>query len=132
MMKKSLGILALTLVSSHAFAQEASLYAGCKESSFVDVPGPTAQITTPGGWYEPKCLRVKVGTAVTVAARKYHPLQAGPKIGEVDNPFHSVAGPAFTPQTRTLDKPGYYAIYCTNHGTYQTGTGMAALIWVTP
>jgi plastocyanin len=128
-MKATKVILALALLAAAPLARAEGEsadapagFAGCTDAAFVTIAGQQ-QITTAGHTYAPKCLRVKVGTAVTIAGSNVHPLQG---VG-ADNPIFSAAGPSTSAKTVTFTKPGVYGFYCENHGDEQ-GNGMAGAI----
>lgn len=103
---------------------------GCKEADYVFVDRPAVTIAIAGLMYNPKCLKVRAGTAVTFKALFRHQLNAMPPFDGVANPFEQ-GHPATTDQTRVLKQPGQYGFYCYPHGD-PNGEGMAAAIWVIP
>lgn len=115
------------LISTPGFGQSLPIVAGCTAADFVE-GGPDSQITTVGTAYSPKCLKVKVGSSVTIQASKHHPLSAMPDINETPNPFSDQAK-FVTAQTRVMDTPGVYGYFCEAHGDAE-GDGMAGAILV--
>lgn len=77
-----------------------------------------------GNTYTPKCMRVKVGQTVTIAASATHPLRPGPQAG---NPIQQASSDAMT----TFTGAGVFGFFCQNHGS-STGMGMAGAIEVVP
>ena len=115
--------------SNFAFAQAVNQFAGCKEADFVLVEAEQIKVNFKGMGYTPKCLRVKVGTLVTLPATKGHPLLAAADFNGVENPFAS--NKEFdVDQERELTEVGSYGYFCIRHGNGTTGTGMAGLIQV--
>lgn len=123
---KSLVISGLGILSFASLAQ-AEVVSGCQEQDYITVSATQTSIETANG-YTPKCLKVKAGTTVSIAASRMHPLQAQRDIGGVANPFAS-ENPSISKQTHTLSQPGFYGYFCTNHGD-ESGRGMAGSIQV--
>lgn len=75
--------------------------------------------------YDPPCLRVRRGVAVTIEATDAHPLasRAG---GSPSNPFPS--SPATSTVSITFDAPGFYPYVCTLHSSL----GMIGVVQVVP
>lgn len=117
--KLVLGIIALAL-SPEARA------AACGDRDFVTIDRPVVNVAIQGRSYTPRCLRVKAGTRVTIAASDVHPLQGVRAAGGPANPFVQPQE-ATAPQTRTLGSPGLYPYFCTHHGD-ANGGGMAGAI----
>jgi plastocyanin len=76
--------------------------------------------------YAPHCVRVAVGTTVTIPGSALHPLH-GATCSPTDSPLPTVATPADGDYTFTA--PGAYGYYCNNHGA-NTGDGMSGVIVV--
>lgn len=123
--KMGLVAQALLLSSGSAFAQSASV-AGCTANSFVQGADNNV-IQAMGASYSPKCLKVKVGSVVTIQASARHPLFAMADI-DAPNPFAS-ADEMTTPQTRQMNQKGIFGYFCTAHGDSE-GDGMAGAILV--
>jgi len=71
--------------------------------------------------YTPKCLKVRGGTSVTIAAEVNHPL-----VGSgMDSPWTAGSG---TPVTAVLNTPGVFPYECGQHGPF----GMVGAVWVVP
>ncbi len=103
----------------------ASGFAGC--TTFTDGTAGAQTVSFPGFDYSPKCLRVKVGQAVTFSGSfSAHPLEqsCGPATVIASTSSGSSASFTFT-------KAGLYGYYCTLHGT-ASGSGMAGAIEVVP
>lgn len=109
-------------------AQSFGPIAGCTEGSFVQ-GGSNTTIATSGASYTPKCLRIKVGSQVSIEASNRHPLMAMPNIDGYENPLASF-GEVFRTTTVQFNEPGVYGYFCTRHGD-EEGDGMAGLIEVT-
>jgi plastocyanin len=110
-----------------AKAQAVPTIAGCNAANFID-GGINSQVGTLGKSYSPKCLRVKVGSTVSIQASSHHPLSAMPDINGVQNPFSN--GTSFsTSQTRVMSNPGLFGYFCEAHGDAE-GDGMAGVILV--
>lgn len=99
-------------------------YAGCAGADFVTLGGAEQVVkTTPENTFAPKCLRVKVGTKVTILASGKHPVQG---VGNL-NPLRDARGPALSPKTIVFKKAGLFGYFCERHGT-ASGSGMAGAI----
>ena len=103
---------------------------GCKEADYVFVDRPSITVEIAGLMYNPKCLKVKSGTSVTIQGLFRHQINAMPPFDGVQNPFKQDQ-PATTDQTRVLTAIGQYGIWCYPHGD-ENGEGMAAAFWVVP
>jgi len=102
--------------------------AGCKESDYVDGT-LDASVGTTGASYTPRCLRLKIGSNLNIAASNSHPLQGMSAINGVENPFFKMGNSHNTPQSRTLNTVGFFGYFCTRHGD-ASGNGMAGAIQV--
>lgn len=101
----------------------------CNDRDFVFVSASSTRIqTTLEKTYTPACLKVKKGTAVTIAASEHHPLQGVQLKNQPKNPFVSAVA-AKSNQTRVLSVVGDYPFFCTAHGN-SNGGGMAGEIRV--
>jgi plastocyanin len=100
-------------------------FASC--TSFSDGTAGTPTISFPGLAYDPKCLRLKVGQAVSFSGSfSAHPLE------QACGPAPVIASTSSgTSASFSFSKPGLYGYYCTLHGT-STGSGMAGAIEVVP
>jgi len=80
--------------------------------------------------YDPKCLAVDVGEAVTFSGSfPAHPLYPSTSRGTVaGNPIggNSVG----ESMVIRFDRPGFFAYYCGIHGAADDGSTMAGIIWV--
>jgi plastocyanin len=86
----------------------------------VYVTGVTSVATT-GSSYSPMCLRVPVGTSVTIEASIEHPLQPRPG-GTPGNPIEERQHTASV----VFSAPGVFPFQCPEH----LGDGMIGVIWV--
>ncbi len=110
-----------------ASAQITTDVAGCTAAQFVQ-GAATNHITTAGMTFTPKCLRVKLGSSVTIDGSSHHPLASMSDIGGARNPF--ATGSSFnTPQTRVMNTAGAFGYFCNVHGN-PDGSGMAGVIIV--
>ena len=116
--------LGLASLTASAVDLDAQSFAGCAASAFSAVTGPQ-KVSIAGRAYAPKCLKVAVGSEVTIEAATSHVLQG---VG-TDNPIYDELGGAVAPKTVTFTKPGVYGYYCMQHGD-DTGQGMAGAILV--
>lgn len=119
--------MAIGLSTAPSWGQSLPVVAGCTAADFV-VGELNSQIATAGAAYKPKCLRVKVGSSVTIQASKHHPLSAMPDINGAINPFSDNAK-YVSSQTRVMDTPGLFGYFCEAHGDAE-GDGMAGVILV--
>jgi plastocyanin len=94
---------------------------GCEEEDYV-VGDLVASVATQGMAYTPRCLKVVVGSTVTLSASAFHPLAP---IGESTNPIR----PAQDTQVVEFQQPGVFGYFCPHHGSAD-GEGMAGAIWV--
>lgn len=124
---KSMIISGLGMLSFVTAVHAAEVVSGCQEADYVLVDKTKATVGISDG-YTPRCLKVKVGTAVSIEASRRHPLMAQRDIAGVANPF-AADGESESTLTHTLSKPGYYGYFCTNHGD-ESGSGMAGSIQV--
>ena len=118
------------LFTGSAFAQDALQHlSGCSDSDFVTVPTGST-IETRGSAYSPKCLKIAVGSKVSIAGSNIHPLQGieGASDGPV-NPIFDDLGAHISKTEFTFDSIGEFGFYCVAHGT-ASGTGMAGSILV--
>jgi len=113
----------VALMVSAPFAQ-ASTFAGCQPADFVTIDGD-AQVDIAGLGYSPKCLRIKAGSSVSIAASSRHPLQG---VGEA-NPILDAGGAVTVAKIVAFATPGEYGYFCTAHGD-ASGNGMAGVIVV--
>lgn len=119
--------IAVGLSSAPCLGQSLPVVAGCTAADFVTGES-NSRIVTSGATYNPKCLRVKAGSSVTIQASLHHPLAAMPNIDGATNPFSDRASFA-SAQTRVLDTPGLFGYFCEAHGDAE-GDGMAGVILV--
>ena len=82
-------------------------------------------ISTMGFNYAPKCIQIKAGQSVNIAASSVHPLKPGPQAG---NPIPAMST---SPVMVTFNVEGVFGYFCMNHGAVN-GTGMAGAIQVVP
>ena len=113
-----LGLLWSGLATAQTLPAEVS---GCSEADYV-VADLESSVAVQGFSYTPRCLKVVVGSQVTIAASGHHPLapqaQGNNPIMETENT-----------QTYEFNEPGVFGYFCTRHGD-EDGTGMAGSIWV--
>jgi plastocyanin len=84
--------------------------------------------TPPMAAYDPKCLKVSVGTAVTFMGDfGAHPMSPSTR-GTQNSPITRTA--AGTSATFTFSTPGQYAYFCEFHGPSDNGMFMAGVVWV--
>lgn len=122
--------LATALISTSSIAQENNpsiTIAGCTSDKFIE-GGEFNEIKTSGISYTPKCLKVKVGSTVSIDGSSRHPLLAMPDINGIKNPF-ATNEPALSTQTHVMTEPGVFGYYCDKHGS-SSGSGMAGVIIV--
>ena len=100
----------------------------CQLADYVQ-GGATNTIKIVGHTFSPKCLRISVGSQVTIQAGGIHPLQGQPEINGAANPLINTNGGATSPVTITLQNVGQIGYYCENHGS-PDGQGMAGAILV--
>jgi plastocyanin len=90
----------------------------------------TAEHPTPETYqYTPRCIRVPVGTMVTIVNTTVHPLRAA-ACSPSDTP---IPGGASTSTEFVFDHTGHYGFFCANHGVddpTSTTPGMSGLIIV--
>lgn len=126
---KSGVLVGVAAICISARAQDLVSVAGCTDTDLIE-GSAINKIATMGATYTPKCLKVKVGASVEIAASRHHPLTAMPDIAGAKNPFSD--GTSFkTNQTRIMSAPGVYGYYCEAHGD-DVGDGMAGVIVVVP
>lgn len=119
----------VVLSSVPSLGQSLPVVAGCKATDFVE-GSLENQIKIVGTAFSPKCLRVKVGSSITIEASTHHPLTPMAKIGDMINPF-SDQPKFFSAQTRVMTAPGLFGYFCKVHGDPE-GDGMAGAILVEP
>ncbi|MCB0378579.1 MAG: hypothetical protein KDD33_08815 [Bdellovibrionales bacterium] len=114
-------ILVIGVLLCAQVGQAFEVIAGCQEQDYVE-GDLSASVATMGRSYTPKCLKVVVGSEVSISASQHHPLAPLPGDG---NPIPS------TEQTASVlfENPGVFGYFCTRHGDTD-GTGMAGAIWV--
>lgn len=80
--------------------------------------------------YTPKCLKVPTGAQVTFTGDfGAHPLSPSAQRGTLTgNPIAPTS--AGTTATFTFPTAGYYAYFCTVHGSSDGSAGMVGVIWV--
>ncbi len=80
--------------------------------------------------YTPACLKVKVGTSVTFSGLfSTHPLEPSAMRGTLTgNPIKKTREDG--DRTFTFSTPGFFAYWCTYHGSDTTGANMTGVIWV--
>jgi plastocyanin len=120
-------VAVVVATNSFAWAQTAPTIAGCDAQNFVE-GAEAVQVVTKGSSYYPRCLKVKVGSTVSIQATRRHPLEAMADIGGAGNPFGDSRSFEVT-QTRLMEQPGVFGYFCTDHGD-ASGEGMAGIIWV--
>jgi plastocyanin len=90
-----------------------------RAASYVD---GTASVETNLVAYQPQCLRVRVGSFVTIEASVAHPLEPRPG-GSPGNPIPMQNSRA----TISFPTPGFYPFQCPEH----VDQGMLGVVWVT-
>ncbi len=86
--------------------------------------------------YDPKCLKTPAGSTVTFSGNfGIHPLVPSMMRGNTtNNPITIVPanldGGTMSKVPFTFPTAGFYAYYCAEHGSTDTGAGMAGVIWV--
>jgi plastocyanin len=84
--------------------------------------------------YSPKCLKVPAGTTVTFSGDfGTHPLSPSSHRGaQTGNPITltSSVPDGGTTKDFTFTTPGFYAYFCTEHDTLDTGMFMDGVVWV--
>ena len=123
---KALVIALAALATSPAYAFD--VVARCQQSDYVTVDGNT-RIAFAGSSYTPKCITIKKGTTVTIAASTVHPLQGILAADGSANPIFDDLGGAVQNKTVTFDEAGIFGYYCVAHSDDQ-GNGMAGAIQV--
>ncbi len=103
----------------------ATAYAGCTKCTDLTGMASTTVAFGSGFDYTSECLRVDVGTTVTLPGASIHPLGQGCGAEDVG----IAAGGATADQTVTFDTVGTYGFYCMFHGA-PDGTGMAMAVEV--
>jgi len=103
--------------------------ANCLASDYVTTMEQNPVINISRFSYTPRCLKVVRGTVVTIRAAEFHPVQAMPPVAGAANPFFDPNGGSTVDVTRTMNTPGIYGYFCTNHGD-ETGQGMSGAIFV--
>ena len=79
--------------------------------------------------YDPKCLAVEVGEAVTFSGNfAAHPLYPSASRGTV---VGSPIGGNSTGESKVIrfERPGFFAYYCGIHGGADNGSTMAGIVW---
>ena len=86
--------------------------------------------TPPGFSYEPKCLAIDAGHAVTFSGSfSAHPLYPSAKRGTLDgNPIGGTS--SGDRKDIRFPNPGFFAYYCGVHGGSDDGSTMAGVVWV--
>jgi plastocyanin len=105
------------------------------ESMYVATPTTIDFGLLDGGFnYRPKCLKVATGTQVTFMSSSstndfiVHPLAPSANRGtRPGNPIVSTT--TGTSAMFTFPTKGFWAYYCTTHGSLDDGTFMAGVIW---
>lgn len=100
-------------------------FAGCTAFEDHTAAGDPRAVTTMGFSYAPKCVQIKKGQTVNLAASAVHPLKPGPQAG---NPIPAMST---SPAMVTFNAEGVFGFFCLNHGAAD-GTGMAGAIQVVP
>lgn len=129
MNKLTIAILTLLLWTLPANAEPIPTVAACTPEMYVDAVGPTAQIQTRGSSYTPRCLRVKRGTSVTIAASSHHPLQGILMEDGSLNPIANGSAGATAAKTVIIEETGIFGFYCEAHSD-ELGSRMGGAIWV--
>jgi plastocyanin len=120
------------LFTGSAVAQDALTHlSGCEDADFVTAESGST-IETRGSAYTPKCLRIVVGSTVSIVGSNPHPLQGIESlVGTPANPIFDDLGAHISKTEFTFDSTGEFGYYCVAHGT-DAGTGMAGSILVVP
>jgi plastocyanin len=86
--------------------------------------------TPPGFSYDPRCLAIDAGQAVTFSGSfSAHPLYPSAKRGTLDgNPIGGTS--SGDRKDIRFPSPGFFAYYCGVHGGSDDGSTMAGVIWV--
>jgi plastocyanin len=106
-----------------------SHFAGCTDADYVTVDRNIV-VTTVGSSYSPKCLKVKVGATVLIAASTIHPVQGKENsANQPVNPIFDDLGAKVSNTNFTFTNGGEFGYYCVAHGT-EAGRGMAGSIIV--
>ncbi len=100
-------------------------FAGCTTFEDHTAAADPRAVATMGFSYTPKCMQIKKGQTVNVAASAVHPLKPGPQAGNPIPPMSTSA------QMVTFNTEGTFGYFCMNHGAAD-GTGMAGAIQVVP
>ena len=108
-----------------AGAGGAAAFASCTAFDDHTTAADPRVISTMGFDYAPKCIRIKTGQSVNIAASSVHPLRPGPQAG---NPIPAMST---SPVMVTFNVEGVFGYFCMNHGA-ANGTGMAGAIEVVP
>lgn len=116
-MKKIILVGLVSLLSTVTMAFD--VVSGCEESDYVD-GDIKSSIVTQGLSYTPKCLRIVVGSEVTIAASGHHPL--APLVSDENNPIEESSESV----TVTFDEVGVFGYKCVNH----EAAGMVGAIMV--
>ena len=95
---------------------------GCSIDDYV-VADTISSIAFSGGSYTPKCLKILIGSEVTVSASKRHPL-----FSQGVNPLNPITATETT-KSFEFNDPGFFGYFCDKHGD-ASGSGMAGSIWV--
>ncbi len=119
--------MTLSLIGIASHGRAATNLAGCTEDKFV-FGGENNSIKIVDKSYEPRCLKIKAGSSVTIDASQRHPLTAITDINGVTNPFAN--GSHFnSAQMRVMGQAGAFGYFCESHGDSE-GDGMAGVIVV--
>ena len=130
MLKLIISLVAITPTFwANAQTQDFVEYANCAIEDYVDIESTEITIGFQGSSYDPACIRVKIGTSVTLPASTRHPMQAAVDFNSVLNPFRNLSDHVEN-QTRILNDLGFFGYYCTRHGNLSDGSGMGGMIWV--
>lgn len=118
---KYITLFGFLVFAQWAGAQDFQVVSNCAESDYV-MADVESSIQFQGMGYTPKCLKVAVGSTVTIAASGHHPLAPQPQAG---NPI----GETEQTQAFTFNQAGFFGYFCDRHGD-ANGNGMAGTIWV--
>lgn len=121
-MQKLVFLITLTLSTLCYGQQEFQTISGCAMEDYVEAD-MMSSIAFSGRSYTPKCLKVLVGSEVTISASKNHPL-----LSQGKNPLNPIFETEST-QAFMFNDTGFFGYFCDRHGNAQ-GEGMAGSIWV--
>ncbi|MEW5854023.1 MAG: hypothetical protein AB2A00_34935 [Myxococcota bacterium] len=114
-------------VSDVCYDTPERVVAGCGGEAYASRAGDVVVERT-GMDLLPRCLKVRVGSTVTVPSSEVHPTMGTQEGG---NPFYTPGAPPFEPWSGVFSLEGVYTVYCGAHGDFD-GAGEAMAIWVVP